>query len=208
MPILIVGTHTDHELCTPEYLDLVRKAIEMHFPKREYPTIMGFHPVSGTSRKQPGALEDLKKQLIDVSREKKWKLANKELPPTYIQAYEHIKAMQRAAFAAAISMQPPVLSWAEFTALIARFNLHKPEDVRGVARFLTHTGELVYIEEEDWSVKNSVFWYPPWLIDMLRSVVCAIICCWRRFWLSLSLCTWLLFSLILCEQSLCFSLAP
>jgi GTPase SAR1 family protein len=127
-PIILIGTHTDHKLCTKELLTTsehhISAVLRPHFSQ-----IRAFIPVSCKTRKNVDALQS---ELLQVGREKKVRF----YPRSFLQLEDIIRAER-------VLQLPPIMTITEFSKAAMSCGIDE-KSCKGVAEFLCNLGVVVY----------------------------------------------------------------
>jgi hypothetical protein len=107
VPIILVGTHVDDKVCTPEYVESVSEKVAKLVDMLSFPLDIKYHVVVSTAKGT--GIKELKKHLIEIALGLPY--MPEEIPKSYLIMEEKIQAKISGA------IKVPTVNWKEFEAL-------------------------------------------------------------------------------------------
>eukprot|EP01094_Clydonella_sp_ATCC50884_P021946 TRINITY_DN493_c0_g3_i1.p1 TRINITY_DN493_c0_g3~~TRINITY_DN493_c0_g3_i1.p1 ORF type:complete len:2040 (-),score=911.87 TRINITY_DN493_c0_g3_i1:136-6255(-) len=156
-PIIIVGTHLDDKVCTPEYVESLMETIETKYMKR-FPNIQTVLPVSCSNKK---GIKDLMLWLQAVVVDQP--AMGEKIPLKYLELEKLCSSQGRI-------LTPPTRTWEGFEAMAEMCQIRKPEMVRNASQLLHDLGSIVHFSQEK-ALSDMVILNPQWLVDVMSTVV-------------------------------------
>ena len=168
-PIILVGTHADDNLCTPQYVREYQQELKRRYMKR-FKSRLGVpsikHIVAITTRYKRGLPHDDIKSLMEriTAIMVKKRLVGKTYPTSWLSLEKHLRSLSRQ------REQSPFMDWKEFTATAINCHISE-EDVPEAAAFLHSSGVVCHFNDERSGLSNLVILDPQFLTNVMSAVI-------------------------------------
>ncbi|MDP2439088.1 MAG: protein kinase [archaeon] len=151
-PVIIVGTHLDDPLCTPEY---IQQSVWPRVSEKARQLKNLFCCIALSAKSGLGVSEFIDSLYQCVLAQPSMP---EPVPLTYLKLEETIRAL---------STTQPTLSLDEFTVIASRSGIHA-DNVPLVTTFLTDTGTICYFPEQN---PDLVVLHPQWITDTFSTII-------------------------------------
>ncbi len=159
LPILLVGTHSEHRMCTSMYLEGLKQQLMQQFGSN-YSSIVG---VSFVSSKSERSIEELKQKLVEIAFAQSY--MGQEFPKSYLLLEEQVMVARK------ISM-PPTITWEEWEKMSEQSGIAGADLIQATA-FLHELGVLVHINERGRRLNEIIILDPFWVAQAIAGVIAA-----------------------------------
>jgi serine/threonine protein kinase/GTPase SAR1 family protein len=153
-PVVLVGTHLDDPLLTPELQQDARDKCKRF--KERYTNIKDICYVSCVAG---DGIKELRQRLLEIAMQQK--ILTNLVPQSYLTLDKVINQMKVD--------NRPVLKWAEYMALANKCNISDQNVLIAATEFLHDVGSLIWFNQP--SLKDIVILDPQWLSNVMASIV-------------------------------------
>ena len=156
-PVILVGSHLDDKVCTPEYVDDLVEAMRNKYMQR-FPNIQSIIPISCSTKKGINEVR-LWLETVVLAQPHMGEL----IPTSYLELEKLAQDQGRV-------LLPPTKTWEEFETMGAICNIKDKERLANASRLLHALGSIVHFEK-DKSLSDLVILNPQWLVDVMSTVI-------------------------------------
>ena len=153
--VILVATHMDHELCTPEYVRDSLSTIEKKYCSR-FPFIKNIIAVSCSTGEGFPQLRSIIKNVVS-----ELKYIGNFIPSKYLFLEDELNYQGK-------ELCPPMISFDDFKDYASLFDLQN-EQALEAAELLHQWGSIIH--HNDPQLKNMVILNPSWLVDVMATIL-------------------------------------
>ena len=154
--VILVATHIDHELCTPEYINDALGIIEKKYCSK-FPFIKNIIGVSCSNGEGFTQLRGIIKQVISEQ-----KYIGKFIPSKYLYFEDELLYKSK-------EILPPILSFEKFKKIAFLFDINNESEILESIDLFHKWGSVIH--HNDIQLKDMVILDPAWLVQVMATIL-------------------------------------